>query len=593
MTKIYQENVIEQTQIVSKLKRISNVLSLLRLAVVVLFLTSLYQVLIEQSVVDIWQLLIYGSAAVFLILLLIYQRNAKKLAYHKQLLVINKDEFNYLTNNDLPFDNGKEFIDSQHANSFDLDLFGEKSLFQHINRTRLTLGKKKLAQLFTETVNPEEVIRRQKAVQELSEKFSLRQHFSVLSALSEDKEEYMDNLQCWANSDQKSKKGLAFYLSWLFPALFFVLVILYVFDNTLIDSKWIGYLFIINMLSVGFNFKHINGEIQNSSKIAQTLSTYSGLIKTIKEVDFQSDLLVQKQKELASETVSADLLIKKLSRLFEQLDTIANMFVAILLNGLFQYHNHVYYKVVKWKSAHSRQLFHWLNTVADIEALNSVANFAYNNPEYVYPAINENNHFAFQQLGHPLIEKTKRVCNDIDFRQQRLTILTGSNMSGKSTFLRTIGVNLLLTGAGSPVCATEATVCPIPLWVSMRLTDSLKDGESYFYAEVKRLKQIVVEAQQQPVFVLLDEILRGTNSDDKTQGTIGVIEKMVNCGATGMIATHDLEVCTVENKYPNVLTNKSFEGIIANDELSFDYKLRDGICQNKNATFIMKKMEII
>src|SRR5690606_19969666 len=173
-------------------------------------------------------------------------------------------------------------------------------------------------------------------------------------------------------------------------------------------------------------------EIQNSSKIAQTLSTYSGLIKTIKETQFQSELLLQKQKELMSETDSADLHLKKLSRLFEQLDTIANMFVSILLNGLFQYHNHVYFRVAKWKYAHSHQLFHWMDTVAEIEALNSLANFAYNNPDYIYPNINENNHFAFQQLGHPLIDKNKRVCNDIDFQQQRLTILTGSNMSGKS-----------------------------------------------------------------------------------------------------------------------------------------------------------------
>jgi len=593
MTKIYQDKIAEQTQLVAKLKQISNWLSFLRLSVVVLFLTSLYQVLIVQNEGKNWQYLLFGAAVGFVILLMIYQKNATKLAYHKQLLQLNKDEYNYLTNNELAFENGADFVDNQHANSFDLDIFGDKSLFQHINRTKLALGKKQLARLFTETVQPKEVIRRQKAVQELSEQFAMRQHFSVLSALSEDKEEYTENLHRWAKNTSKSKKGIGYYLAYLFPIIFLILVILYIFDHTLINPNWIGYVFIINMLCVGFNLKHIGNEIQNSSKIAQTLSTYSGLIKIVKDTHFQSELLVQKQQELISETDSADVFIKQLSRLFEQLDTVANMFVSILLNGLFQYHNHVYFRVAKWKSVHSYQLFQWMNTVAEIEALNSLANLAYNNPDYVYPTINEENRFAFEQLGHPLIDKNKRVCNDIDFQQQRLTILTGSNMSGKSTFLRAIGVNLLLAGAGAPVCASVATVCPIPLWVSMRLTDSLKDGESYFYAEVKRLKQIVVEAQKQPIFVLLDEILRGTNSDDKTQGTIGVIEKMVQCKATGMIATHDLEVCSVENKYPNVLTNKSFEGVIANDELSFDYKLRNGICQNKNATFIMQKMEII
>lgn len=166
-------------------------------------------------------------------------------------------------------------------------------------------------------------------------------------------------------------------------------------------------------------------------------------------------------------------------------------------------------------------------------------------------------------------------------------------MSGKSTFLRTVGVNLVLAGIGAPVCATKATFFPLPLLVSMRLTDSLEDSESYFYAEVKRLKMIIEQVQDESCFVLLDEILRGTNSDDKQSGTIGVILKLIREQTYGVIATHDLEVCNTTHDHPAILTNKCFEVEIKEDDLHFDYKIRDGICQNKNATFIMKKMQII
>ncbi|MGN6645317.1 MAG: MutS-related protein, partial [Cytophaga sp.] len=187
----------------------------------------------------------------------------------------------------------------------------------------------------------------------------------------------------------------------------------------------------------------------------------------------------------------------------------------------------------------------------------------------------------------------KRVCNTIAFRDGNFVILTGSNMSGKSTFLRTLGVNMVLAGAGAPVCASTADIHPLPVIVSMRLSDSLADSESYFFAEVKRLKQLVQTLDQRRCFVLLDEILRGTNSDDKRSGTIEFIKKVVEKQGIGIIATHDLEVCGTSDQYPGKLFNKCFEVEIINDELIFDYKLREGICKNKSATFLMKKLGII
>lgn len=172
-------------------------------------------------------------------------------------------------------------------------------------------------------------------------------------------------------------------------------------------------------------------------------------------------------------------------------------------------------------------------------------------------------------------------------------ILTGSNMSGKSTFLRSLGVNMVLGGIGSVVCASEATILPLPVLVSMRLSDSLSDSESYFFAEIKRLKQIMDVLEEKPAFVLLDEILRGTNSDDKRNGTIEVVKKIIAQKAIGAIATHDIEVCLTTNLHPEILTNRCFEVEIRDNELYFDYKLRSGICKNKSATFLMQKMGVI
>ena len=249
--------------------------------------------------------------------------------------------------------------------------------------------------------------------------------------------------------------------------------------------------------------------------------------------------------------------------------------------------------MLKWKTTYAAHINKWISVIGEIEMLNSYATMYYNNPEFVFPELNAEYTVKLTDAGHPLIDTHKRICNSIEFKEGSFVILTGSNMSGKSTFLRTLGVNMVLAGAGAPVCASEASIHPLPVIVSMRLSDSLSDSESYFFAEVKRLKLLMETLDQQNCFILLDEILRGTNSDDKRSGTIGVIKKIVAKQGIGIIATHDLEVCNITAEYPEQLSNKCFEVEIINDELLFDYKLREGICKNKSATFLMKKMRII
>jgi DNA mismatch repair ATPase MutS len=275
------------------------------------------------------------------------------------------------------------------------------------------------------------------------------------------------------------------------------------------------------------------------------------------------------------------------------MDSIGNFVTAIVFNGTFLFNVHVLKALMEWKKEHAEALEDWLEVIGEFEMLNSLANISHNNTDFVFPTLNTNFEIDFSNLSHPLLNPKTRVGNEVQFQPQSFMILTGSNMSGKSTFLRSLGINMVLTGMGAAVCASQANVHPLPVLVSMRLSDSLSDSESYFFAEIKRLKQIMDELAGNPAFVLLDEILRGTNSDDKRNGTIEVVKKIIAKKAVGAIATHDIEVCLTTNDYPNVLTNKCFEVEIQDNDLYFDYKLRNGICQNRSATFLMKKMGVI
>ena len=262
--------------------------------------------------------------------------------------------------------------------------------------------------------------------------------------------------------------------------------------------------------------------------IQSTLKNYSLLITKIENHTFTSKKLIELQAQLRAKDELASKAIKDLSNIYGQLEGINNPFGALFFNAAYLYHIHALNKLKKWKAKYAQQIQNWIPIIGEFETLNSFANFSYNNPSYTFPTLNNQQEISFTELGHPLLSDKGRVTNTVSFDNFKFIILTGSNMSGKSTFLRSLGINMVLAQAGAPVCAQAATIQPMPVLVSMRVTDSLGEGESFFFAEVKRLKEIMEAAQGQTSFVLLDEILRGTNSDDKRTGTVGVIEKMIS-----------------------------------------------------------------
>lgn len=588
---IYKSKKIRFSTTLSAINKKYNSVSFLRLISIVLFLVSIYYYLKTSAI-------IYVALSVFLFAaFIVLMRFHSKLLFKKQvnqaLFSINDDEITYLERKKIPFENGIEFNDFQHSYAYDLDIFGEHSLFQNLNRTATFIGKKNLAEKLLKLSPNEEICNNHKAVKELSEKLDWRQEFLAFAKISNDSKSKYETLLKWSvfNSTPLSKATV--FISYLVPILFLITLIAYIVTSNTTFVSVLSYLFILNLIILGRFTKRIQLEISNSSTIDKTIHQYSLLLKKIEEETFESEKLIKLQKKLTFKKDNASVHFKKLSGLFSNMDTIGNLVTAVLFNGTFLFNLHVFKSLVKWKTDNAEALEDWLVVIGEFEMLNSLANMSFNNPDFVYPTLNTNFEIDFSNLSHPLLNEATRIGNDVRFHPESFMILTGSNMSGKSTFLRSLGINMVLTGMGSAVCASQANVHPLPVLVSMRLSDSLSDSESYFFAEIKRLKQIMDELEDQPAFVLLDEILRGTNSDDKRNGTIEVVKKIISKKAIGAIATHDIEVCLTTNDYLNILTNKCFEVEIINNDLHFDYKLRDGICKNRSATFLMKKMGVI
>lgn len=589
--KEYQIRKVNYSNQLTTLNKKYNSISFFRVIAIVFFLIALYYFI--QTNQNYWIELAFLSFAVFLILM----RYHSKLLIQKQLLQalveVNENEIAYLNREQIPFENGQEFNDFNHPYSYDLDIFGANSLFQNINRTATFIGKKTLAQRFTSILSNDEIEENQMAIQELRDKLDWRQEFLALAKVSHDTQLSYENLLKWSVFNSKPISILSRIISFVLPALCVGFLVTYLFTFHSSYLTVFSYLFLFNMVFTGLFLKRIQAEIAHTTDIDKMIHQYSLLLQKIESETFTSKKLKKMQKELIFEKIKASGHLKELSELFSKLDTIANLITASLFNGTVLYHFHVLYSLIAWKREHVKAVKSWLEVIGEFEMLNSLANFSFNNPDFAYPKLNNHFEISFVDLSHPLLNPATRVGNEVVFQPQSFLILTGSNMSGKSTFLRSLGINMVLAGMGSPVCASGATIHPLPVLVSMRLSDSLSDSESYFFAEIKRLKQIMDALENQPAFVLLDEILRGTNSDDKRNGTIEVVKKVIAKKAIGAIATHDIEVCLTTNEFPDILINKCFEVEILANELHFDYTLRDGICKNKSATFLMKKMGVI
>jgi len=356
------------------------------------------------------------------------------------------------------------------------------------------------------------------------------------------------------------------------------------------------FIFLVNLLYVTAGLKRTNRIHNALSKRYYYLSSIDSMLKAFDSEPFNSEILNEIQKNISGSKVSAAASVRKLGSLIQVFDSRLNLLVGLALNGLLLWDYHSIRRLEKWKSDYNSLFPVWLEMLGQVDAYISLGNYAFNNPDFSYPSLSSGeNMFSATSLGHPLINDYDRICNDFTIPKKGIVcVITGANMAGKSTFLRTLAVNYILGMSGAPVCAGEMSFVPVKLFTSMRTTDSLSNHESYFYAELKRLRQLkTMIGNGEPVFFILDEILKGTNSVDKSLGSKLFIQKLIELRGTGLIATHDISVGEMEADFPGIVVNKCFEVEINEENISFDYLLRDGITHKMNAALLMKQMGIL
>ncbi|TVR82125.1 MAG: hypothetical protein EA412_02065 [Chitinophagaceae bacterium] len=534
-------------------------------------------------------------AVLFLYIIKIHERFKRRNTHQEVLLKINKEELRYL---DFDFGHaydGEEFKNEHHPYTDDLDIFGKGSLFQYINRTVKKRPARFLADILSKIPDKKTVPQRQEMVNELRENVEWRQHFQALGRNTNQKTGDINNLLKWLEEPSPLKFGLFLKsLLILMPLISVTVLILSIF---FLPIAWILAVVLLQLSIIKIYSKSIQKTHDDTGQVVQTLQEYIERISFVEKANFKSEHLKKIQQDFldTSGTGSASLQINGLSRVLNFFDLRLHMLLNIAFNGLLLWDLQCLFMLKRWKEKNRNNLAKWFDDIDFIEAFASLGTFAYNHPEFTYPTLSEADfHLTFKELSHPLIESSKRVSNSVEVSGKgNILLITGSNMAGKSTFLRAAGINMVLANTGAPVCATEFAYSPSEIYTSMRIKDSLESETSTFYAELKRLKSILEKLKEgRPVFILLDEILKGTNSKDKLTGSRAYIVQLSESYAYGMVATHDLDLGVLETALPGKVFNYSFEVQIKNDSFEYDYKLKRGVCKTLNATELMKQMGI-
>lgn len=509
---------------------------------------------------------------------------------------IIQEELQALSGDYSSFEDGKEYVNLEHPYSFDLDIFGRRSLFQSINRTCTFFGKARLAKWLQNHLHEKTSIeKRQEMVREISEHTLFREQFRIAGLVHHGQSSDGEKIQAWSQSPaQYLHAGWVKAFIWGVPVINSLLLITSLIGWTSFSCLGLSFgIFLV--LSFGI-IKRATYIQETYGKQLKSLNGYARLIALAKAEDWKSAGMLELMERFNLNGQSPVQALQQLSKELDRLDLRNNQFLYVLLEGSIFFQLQEIVRIERWKVRYGQYISEWLETVGELDALCSLGTFAYNHPQYTYPELTEKPFcFLATQMGHPLMPVSQCVKNDATIPSRPFfLIITGANMAGKSTYLRTIGVNYLLACVGAPVCCEKLKLHPNQLITSLRTSDSLSDNESYFFAELKRLKRIIdLLNQGQQLFIILDEILKGTNSMDKQKGSFDLIRQFMQLKANGIIATHDLLLGSLIKQFPEEIRNYCFEADIKDNELTFSYKLREGVAQNMNACFLMKKMGII
>ncbi len=481
---------------------------------------------------------------------------------------------------------GERFADKLHPYAEDLDLFGPGSLFELLSTARTRAGEDKLAAWLSAPAPIAEIRARQAAIEELRSKLDLREDLALLG----------DDIQSGVHAKELSEWGAApgVFQNQNIPLIAGAIAAFV----ALAAVAWLGFgvrwvaaaALMAIMIFLARYRDQVTRVIMEIERPSRDLQLLSEILARVEREQFTSPRLTAMRNKLETDGIPPSQQIHRLKRLIEILDSTRNQFFAPIA-FLFLVHAQLAFAIDRWRQQSGVHIREWLDALGEFEALGAMAAYAYENPQDPFPELVEGmDCFEGRELGHPLLPRANCVKNDLSLgNPTRVMIISGSNMSGKSTLMRTVGVNVVLGLAGAPVRAKQLRLSPLAVGASIHILDSLQSGASRFYAEITRLKQVVelTTGELTPLF-LLDEILSGTNSHDRRIGAEAVVRGLVERGAIGIMTTHDLALTQMGDSMNGKALNVHFEDHLENGRMIFDYKMRPGVVQRSNALELMR-----
>ncbi|WP_066496661.1 MutS family DNA mismatch repair protein [Abyssisolibacter fermentans] len=582
----YHNLLKKESRTINKLSSIRLIIALVGIVnIVLLYITKRYHIIN-------YILLVY--VALFIYLVEKHNKVKHKNKYTSALYKINEDALKRLNGNWNNFkDTGLEFQDDSHSFSSDLDVFGQGSLFQYINTTTTYMGRQALRKYLVQPCRSKDQInKRQESINELSVKLWWRQRFMVEGLVTSDKSNNNDDLYRFAEAKYETYTKLWLIIGVrLLPAISIGFIILYLLD--IIPYQIPSLAVVLQTLILMFKNKERSKNLNLVYKHKDSIKVYSKMLDQIERKHFKSKYLLElKDKLIDADKRTAHQQIKKLEKITDSISNRSNLaFIVINIITLWDYQCMI--ALERWKKKSGILIKTWMETIGEFEALSSLANIRYDNPDWTIPKIiDKPNYIVAKGIGHPLLTD-KRVCNDVEIDDStKVLLITGSNMSGKSTYLRTVGINMVLAYAGAPVCAKDFCCSIFSIYTCMRVRDNLEKNISSFYAELLRIKEVVDASKEKKIFFLLDEVFKGTNSYDRHEGAKILINKLLNNKAIGLVSTHDLELEVLEKESNKRIKNYHFEEYYKNNKICFDYRLKPGISTTRNALYLIKMIGI-
>ncbi len=487
-------------------------------------------------------------------------------------------------------DDSGQYKNPDHPFANDLNLYGPKSLYSFLNRTKTNYSRRDFAdRLGSLSTDPDELLQKQDAHKELSQDPEFLFRLLADSTRLKVDHDLFDKLKNWLKEDENDgTQKFELILRYGIPVLMIGVALLWLLD--LIPASMLILTAGIPAFFVGRRLKIHQRKFDEFSDLFGTVGGFRNILNKIQSKEFKSEHLKAKLHDASLEQSAKGL--KNLDKISSAVDSRNNMIVAIVLNVFLMYDFQCFFRIEAWKKSYGHALMQWMKLCLEFEVLASYGIYVFDNPDFVFPSFKSTDGVQIQDGKHILMEGDA-VSNDMRLDENDLHIITGANMAGKSTYLRMVGTSLVLAMKGLPVSVSRMEFKPREVFTSMLASDSLGDNESYFFNELKRLRFLMDKLEAgEPQFVILDEILKGTNSKDKAEGSWKFIEHLSKFDSTGLIATHDLSLCEMADRFDNI-HNRKFEVYIVNDELDFPYTIENGVCEHMNASFLLEKMGLV